>query len=135
MDPGGFRSLGAGAERTQGDIQKWHRSGAHIHTMCSLPGKRQSSRWKKTVTDALKPRTLRDCRDRQTRGKNATQYPKSRRVWAKWVSAGEFTHRLVKKNQIDMVWAHMKYNWRSICRTACITVYACFLHIKARTTQ
>ena len=63
MDPGGFRSSSAGAERTQGLFQKWHKSGMHIHTMCSLPGKRQSSLWKNTVTGALKPRTLRDCRD------------------------------------------------------------------------
>lgn len=63
MDPGGFRNSGAVAERTQGLFQKWHKSGMHMCTMCSLPGKRQSSYWKNMVTDALRSRTLRDCRD------------------------------------------------------------------------
>ena len=35
-------------------------------------------------------------RDRQTRG-NTTKYLKSRGVWVEWVSAGEYTHWLVKK--------------------------------------
>lgn len=34
----------------------------HIDTMKGFPSKRQSSLWKKMVTDALKSRSLRDCR-------------------------------------------------------------------------
>lgn len=75
--PRRLRSLSTGAERTQGRFQKWHkgtRAHTHVHTKCSLPGKRQSTRWKNMVTDALNPRTLKAYRDYSDRGRGNTPH-------------------------------------------------------------
>lgn len=123
-------SYSTGAERTQGRFQKWHKgTRAHTHTKCSLPGKRQSTRWKNMVTDALNPRTLRAYRDYSDRGRGNTPHDVQKETSAS---------RTCRLNQTNVIQgSFMKHSWSvhvfgGICASTDSPIRTCAasLHVK-----